>query len=152
MTIRITPERPDTPDAIALITELDNALDPLYPTESRHGFSVAKLMTEAVAFFLLYYNEMPAGCGGLKLVGTEYGEIKRMYIRSQFRGLGLSKAMLMHLETYTRQRRVPILRLETGIYQQEAIGLYERMGFRRIPPFGTYKLDPLSVFYEKFIA
>jgi hypothetical protein len=42
-----------------------------------------------------------------------------------------------------------VLRLETGIYQLEAIGLYERCGFQRIPPFGDYKADPLSVFFEK---
>jgi len=43
------------------------------------------------------------------------------------------------------------LRLETGIHQHAAIGLYEREGFRPIPPFGEYKDDPLSRFYEKQI-
>jgi ribosomal protein S18 acetylase RimI-like enzyme len=44
---------------------------------------------------------------------------------------------------------VGLLRLETGIHQRAAIGLYERVGFRRIPAFGEYKEDPLSRFYEK---
>jgi ribosomal protein S18 acetylase RimI-like enzyme len=57
--------------------------------------------------------------------------------------------MLNHLADYTRARGVDLLRLETGIHQAEAIGLYERMGFRRIPPFGAYTDDPLSLFYEK---
>jgi len=43
------------------------------------------------------------------------------------------------------------LRLETGIHQKEAIGLYERMGFQSIPPFGEYVDDPLSRFFEKRI-
>jgi hypothetical protein len=43
---------------------------------------------------------------------------------------------------------VPLLRLETGIYQQEAIGLYERAGFQRTGPFGDYVMDPLSLYYE----
>jgi putative acetyltransferase len=60
--------------------------------------------------------------------------------------------MLNHLADYALQWGVEVLRLETGIYQPEAIGLYERFGFQRIPPFGTYKEDPLSVFYEKRIA
>ena len=48
----ITPERPDTPDARALIAELEAYLEPLYPSESRHGYSVEKLIAEGVAFFL----------------------------------------------------------------------------------------------------
>jgi len=75
-----------------------------------------------------------------------------MYVRPQFRGLGLAKLMLEHLEAYTRERGVGLLRLETGILQSEAIGLYERMGFRSIPPFGEYREDPLSRFYEKQIS
>ena len=147
----ITPERPDTADARALISELEEHLEPLYPRESRHGYSVEKLIKESVAFFLIRDNGVPAGCGGIQLFGTEYGEVKRMYVRPQFRGLGLAKLMLNHLTDYARDRGVGLLRLETGIHQREAIGLYERMGFRRIPPFGQYKEDPLSKCYEKHI-
>lgn len=149
---RITLERPDTADAVLLITELEAHLDPLYPRESRHGLSVEQLLAEDVAFFLLRWNENPACCGGVKLYGTDYGEIKRMYVRPRFRGLGFGKTMLDHLADYTRARGVGVLRLETGIHQQEAIGLYERMGFRRIPPFGAYTNDPLSLYYEKRLA
>ena len=147
----ITPERPDTADARALISELEEHLEPLYPRESRHGYSVEKLIKESVAFFLIRDNGVPAGCGGIQLFGTEYGEVKRMYVRPQFRGSGLAKLMLNHLTDYARDRGVGLLRLETGIHQREAIGLYERMGFRRIPPFGQYKEDPLSRCYEKHI-
>jgi len=44
-----------------------------------------------------------------------------------------------------------VLRLETGIYEVEAIGLYERFGFARRAPFGEYVQDPLSVYFEKSI-
>ena len=44
-------------------------------------------------------------------------------------------------------RTRPVLRLETGIHQQAAIALYERMGYHAIPPFGDYRPDPLSVFF-----
>jgi len=151
MPITIIPERPDTTDAIALITELEAHLEPLYPVESRHGFSIEKLVAENVPFFVLRYDGAVAGCGGIKLFGTEYGEIKRMYVRPQFRGLGFAKLILDHLAAYVREHGVSVLRLETGIHQLEAIGLYERMGFERIPPFGDYKPDPLSLFYEKHI-
>jgi putative acetyltransferase len=152
MSAIITAERPDTDDAIALITELEAVLEPAYPRESRHGLSVERLLAEAVAFFLLRSDGIPASCGGVKLVGTEYGEIKRMYVRPQFRGLGYGKLMLDHLAAYAQAQGVALLRLETGIHQHEAIGLYERMGFQRIPPFGPYKEDPLSLFFEKRLA
>jgi GNAT superfamily N-acetyltransferase len=148
----ITRERPDTPDAILLITELEGHLELLYPPESRHGLNVEQLIAEDVAFFLLLWNGTPAGCGGVKLFGADYGEVKRMYVRPQFRGLGFGTIMLNHLSDFARTQGVGLLRLETGIHQHEAIGLYERMGFRRIPPFGAYTDDPLSLCYEKYLA
>jgi len=152
MSAIITRERPDTPDAIGLITELEAHLEPLYPRESRHGFSVEKLLAADVAFFLLRTNGTPAGCSGIQLAGSEYGEIKRMSVGPQFRGSGFGKSMLDYLADYARSQDISLLRLETGIHQREAIGLYERMGFYRIPPFGPYTDDPLSRCYEKRLA
>lgn len=149
MTVTITQERPDTADAMALIEELEAHLEPLYPSESRHGFSVAKLIAQQVAFFVLRADDTPAGCGGIKLFGADYGELKRMYVRPQFRGRGYAKRIVEQLADYAHSQNVRTLRLETGIHQHEAIGLYERMGFYPIPPFGEYREDPLSRFYEK---
>ena len=147
----ITDERPDTADAVMLISELEAQLEPLYPKTSRHGYSIEKLMEQGVAFFVTRQDGVAAGCGGIELFGVEYGEVKRMYVRPQFRGLGLAKLMVNHLVTYAGQHNISLLRLETGIHQKEAIALYERLGFQRIPPFGTYREDPLSRFYEKWI-
>ena len=149
MSILIAPERPDTADAIALITELEAVLSPFYPAESRHGFSVEKLIRQGVAFFVTRVDGAAAGCGGIQLVGTEYGELKRMFVRPDYRGLGLGKLMLNHLAEHAQQHGVHVLRLETGIHQTEAIGLYESWGFTRIPPFADYWDDPLSLFFEK---
>jgi putative acetyltransferase len=152
MSAIITYERPDTADARALIADLEAELEPLYPRKSRHGYSVEQLLAEAVAFFLIREGGIPAGCGGIKLVGGEYGELKRMYVRPQFRGVGLAKLMLNHLTEYAQGQGIGLLRLETGIHQHAAIGLYEREGFRRISHFGEYLEDPLSRFYEKRLA
>src|SRR6516165_7566191 len=106
----ITPERPDSADAVALITELEAHLDPLYPSESRHGYSVEKLIAQRVAFFVLRDNDEAAGCGGIQLFGTEYGELKRMYVRPQFRGLGYGRLLLDHLGEYARAKGINLLR------------------------------------------
>jgi putative acetyltransferase len=151
--ISIVEVRADSGDAVQLIGELDAYLmSHPYPAESRHAFSVDKLVSEGVAFFVGRYEEQLAACGGIKLFGAEYGEVKRMYVRPAKRGLGLGKAMLNRLADYAREREVGVLRLETGIYQTEAIGLYERYGFLRRPPFGEYKEDPLSIYFEKSIV
>ena len=151
MTITILEERPDTADATQLIMELEAVLQPLYAPESRHGFSIEKLLNQGVAFFVSRYDGIPAGCGSIKLFGTDYAEVKRMYVRPQFRGHGLGKSMLNHLAAYSTQHGIHVLRLETGIYQTEAIRLYEQFGFRRIPPFGDYFDDPVSLCYEKHL-
>lgn len=148
----ISLESPDSADVVELIAELEAHLDPLYPTESRHGYSVEKLLKQGVSFFVIRENGVPIGCGGVQFFGSDYGEIKRMYIRPQFRGLGFARLMLDHLSEFTRTNGINVLRLETGIHQHDAIALYERAGFRSIPPFGDYKPDPLSRFYEKQIV
>ena|SRR3982751_4112884 len=91
-----------------------------------------------------------AGCGGIKL-HPDYGEVKRMYVRPSYRGRGLGKAMLDHLAGCARRQGLEVLRLETGIYQVEAIGLYERYGFQRRAPFSDYKVDPMSLYFEKAV-
>lgn len=151
--IAVVEVRPDCVEALELLTELDAQLATYpYPPESCHAFSVEKLVREQVAFFVARYDGQPSGCGGVKLFGTEYGEVKRMFVQPAFRGLGLGKAMLAHLAEYGRARGANLLRLETGILQPEAIGLYERFGFERRGPFGEYWEDPNSVYFEKTIA
>src|SRR5262245_53833836 len=97
MPVVISPEPADSPDAIALITELQAYLATLYPPASMHGFSVERLVAEAVPFFLLRADGEAAGCGGVKLFNQEYGELKRMYVRPQFRGRQYGKLILDHL-------------------------------------------------------
>src|SRR4051794_29332668 len=149
MTATITEERPDTTDSTLLVEELQTHLESFYPPESRHGFSVERLLAEAVTFFVVYVDGEAAGCGGIKLFEGDYGEIKRMYVRPQFRGLGLGKMILERLAEHAVANGITLLRLETGIHQQTAIRLYEDSGFHRIPPFGPYSNDPVSLCFEK---
>jgi putative acetyltransferase len=151
MPTSIEPERPDSPAAREIIAELEAELEPHYPASSQHGYSVEKLIAEGVYFFLVIHDGETAGCGGIQLFGREYGELKRMYVRPPFRGLGLARTLIDHLAGHAREHGVQLLRLETGIHQLEAIRLYEGAGFRQIPPFGPYHPDPLSLFYERAV-
>jgi GNAT superfamily N-acetyltransferase len=150
MIIETAEVAPDSPEAVELIGELDEHLmGHPYPQQSRHAFSVEKLLRERVVFFVTRYEGKLAGCGGIKMFGTDYGEVKRMFVRPEFRGKGLGKLMLRTLAFYALRNGVNVLRLETGIYEVEAIGLYEGFGFERRAPFGEYVEDPMSVYFEK---
>jgi len=152
MNVTLAPERPDTADARALIDGLQAHLESFYPPESRHGFDVQQLIAQQVAFFVLRVDGAPAGCGGIKLLPDAtppFGELKRMYVRPAFRGRGLGAQLIDRLAAHARAHGLDRLRLETGIHQQAAIRLYERAGFRRIPPFPPYRADPLSRCYER---
>jgi GNAT superfamily N-acetyltransferase len=152
MIVNIQEVAADSPEAVELIGELDDHLmGHPYPPESRHAYSVEKLLRERVVFFVTWYEGRLAGCGGIKMFDTDYGEVKRMFVRPQFRGKGLGKAMLDRLAEYARSKGATVLRLETGIYEVEAIGLYDGYGFRRRAPFGQYVADPNSVYFEKRI-
>jgi ribosomal protein S18 acetylase RimI-like enzyme len=83
------------------------------------------------------------------LLGAGVGEVKRMYVAPAFRGRGIARALLRALEAAAGRLGVAVLRLETGTRQPEAIGLYEAAGYARIPAFGEYVGDPLSVCFEK---
>jgi putative acetyltransferase len=152
MDIVIAAERPDTPEATQLIEELEGELSQHYPAESRHGYSIEKLLKQNVAFFVTRKDGEAAGCGGIQLYGKDYGELKRMYVRPQFRGLGLARLMLENLAGHARENGVYVLRLETGIQQYDAIALYKKWGFQEISAFGEYKPDPLALFFEKSIS
>jgi putative acetyltransferase len=175
MSLTICAERPDTADAVALIDELQTHLESFYPPESRHGFSVERMVAEGVAFFVLRVDGEAAGCGGILLVrqeetcgrggcgvgrpahnrpahNEEYGELKRMFVRPRFRGGGFGKMILDRLAEHAREHGVTLLRLETGIHQEAAIRLYERHGFQRIGPFGAYTGNPMNLFFEKRVG
>lgn len=150
MAISIDEERPDSPDAVRLIAELDEYLHQLnYPPESIHTYSADRLVSEGFVFLVARKDNEPVACGGVKLIGDEYAEVKRMFVRPGARGSGLAKLILNRLEGVVSAAGVKIIRLETGIFQPEAIGLYERYGFKRRAPFAGYEEDPTSVYFEK---
>lgn len=140
---------PNVPEARTLIAELDAYQSRLYPAESNHLDSLEELAAPHVTFIIARLDGQAVGCGAVKEIQGAYGEIKRMYVAPTGRGHGLAKTMLAYLERKLLAKGIPLARLETGIYQTEAIGLYERLGYRRTGPFGDYREDPLSIFMEK---
>ena len=142
-----------TPEAVALLAELDAALAGPYAADQRHALSIEKVFQPDVRFFLGRLEGVAVACGGVAFYDG-YAEVKRMYSRPSVRGRGVAKALLRRLEAEARAAGATLLRIETGVYQQEALRFYEGAGFRRCGAFGPYAEMPpraieLSLFYEK---
>jgi putative acetyltransferase len=146
--VTIAREVPRQADVIALIDALDAYQTALYPAESNHFLDLAALEAPDIRFFVARRNGAAIGCGALRVM-ADYGEIKRMFVRPEARGLKIGRRILDVLETTARRERLACLHLETGIYQPEAIGLYRVAGFVERGPYGGYAPDPLSLFMEK---
>ena len=139
-----------------LIRELNDVLGAAYEKHQQHGLSIEQLFEPNVRFFVARLDGIAVGCGGVAMF-EDYAEVKRMYTRPAARGRGVAKALLRRIEAEARGAGMSVLRLETGTNQQEAIGLYERMGFRLRGPFGTYATMPTrnietSLFFEKVLG
>ena len=147
--IETRPLNPWSKAARALIGELDSYLTALYPAESNHLDPVEELAKRHVHFLGAFEGEKLVGCGAVKLLDDGYGEIKRMYVCPEARGKRIGRTILLALEAVVARARMPVVRLETGVHQLEAIQLYRRNGYVEIGPFGDYRKDPLSVFMEK---
>ena len=79
----------------------------------------------------------PVGCGALKLHGRAPAEVKRMWVSSRARGLGVGRRILEALEQQARERGVRTVRLETNRSLLEAIGLYRSAGYAEVRAFNT---------------
>jgi putative acetyltransferase len=144
-----------TPDARALIEELEAELSRSYSSEQRHGLSVERIFQSNVRFFVARVNDEPVGCGGIAFEDG-FAELKRMYVRPAARGRRVASAVLTRLEGEARSCGVGRLRLETGDAQTSAIRFYEREGFTRCGAFGVYATMPAEsvrrcVFFEKLL-
>jgi putative acetyltransferase len=145
----INTETPDQPEVLAMLERLDAYCAALYPAESNHLMDVSSLMRDGV-LFLVARDVDGSAVGCAALVNRDgYGEVKRMFVDERRRGLGAGRRLLEHIALFASMAALPVLKLETGIHQPEAIGLYERFGFVRCEPFGEYQPDPLSIFMEK---
>lgn len=137
----------------ALIAQSDAFYEKLYPPESNHLDSAETLSESNVLFLGCRVDGELVGCGAVKRLKDDgdYAEIKRLFVKPDFRGRGLSRLLMNALETNVKQWGIAILRLETGTRQPESLGLYKSMGYRTRDPFGSYQPDPLSVFMEKLL-
>jgi putative acetyltransferase len=150
--LKIAMEDPSQPDIIVLLRDGEEHSAKLYPAESNHHMPLNALRASNVRFLVVRdANGRAVGTGALALNGA-WAELKGMWVIPEARRLGVSKIILAALEARARSEGVRILRLETGVENHAALGLYTRAGFKRRDPFADYRADPLSVFMQKDLS
>ncbi|HTB02395.1 MAG TPA: GNAT family N-acetyltransferase [Bradyrhizobium sp.] len=147
--LKIALEDPSQPEIMMLLRDGEQHSASLYPVESNHHMPLSALQASNVRFLVVRdANGRAVGTGALALDGVS-AELKRMWVIPAARGQGISRIILAALEAHARDEGVHALRLETGVQNHAALGLYARAGFRLRDPFGDYRADPLSVFMQK---
>jgi putative acetyltransferase len=146
--VEINEESPLRGEIKRLIAEADAYSNSLYPPESRHPVSPDELIGLGIRFFVARADGVAVGCAALLRNGAD-AELKRMFVLERARGIGVGRAILRAVETAAIADGARVLRLESGIRNAEALGLYRRSGYLDRGPFGAYRHDPLSVYMEK---
>ncbi|HEY4870662.1 MAG TPA: GNAT family N-acetyltransferase [Candidatus Dormibacteraeota bacterium] len=149
--LSIAAEPFDSDDARRLVAALDAGLAELYPPEQRFGPNLkAEHLEGSRGAFLVARNDGRAvGCGAIRLIDPTTAEAKRMYVEPDQRGKGVGQAVLASLEAAALKLGVRRLVLETGIYQDAALSLYRRAGFKQLDCWGEYATSPTSICFEK---
>ncbi|MCT2407238.1 GNAT family N-acetyltransferase [Chryseobacterium antibioticum] len=116
--------------------------------EFYHQFNSIDMLKNCVVG---YSDDLAVGCGAFKPFSEDTVEIKRMYTDPEKRGRGFASKILNELEIWAKEEGYSRCVLETGIKQPEAIALYEKCGYIRIPNYGQYIGIENSVCFGKVV-
>ena len=138
---------------VALLKEHLENMHAITPPGSVHALDLSKLRVPEISFWTVWDGEDLLGCGALKELDKQSGEVKSMRTANAHRRKGVAAAMLEHITNIAQDRGYQTLYLETGAFPEftPARTLYERYGFSYRGPFADYKDDPNSVFMEKVL-
>jgi putative acetyltransferase len=138
-------------EVIELLQEHLRCMAQVSPPESRHALNLDGLRKPEITFWSIWNGPDLAGCGALKALNAQHGEIKSMRTAYAYQRKGIASQMLRHLIQEGKRRGYRQLSLETGAmeYFEPARKLYASFGFTSCGPFGTYVKDPNSVFMTK---
>ena len=140
-------------EAAVLIAELDADLARRYDDgEAVIAHAAQFTAEERGVFFIAWVGDEAAGCAGLRREAGGIAELKRMWVRTAFRGRGIARALLARCETEAAALGYAELWLETGAAQPEAVALYESSGYRPVPTFGQWAGSPDSITLGKRLA
>jgi putative acetyltransferase len=121
------------------------------PPESKHALDLEGLRKPEITFWTVWDDDLLIGCGAIKELDAECGEIKSMRTTASYRGQGIASILLQHILNEAKLRGYQQISLETGSmpFFEPARNLYEKYGFEYCAPFSTYREDPNSIFMTR---
>lgn len=121
------------------------------PPESIHALNVEGLKKPEITFWSVWVQDQLVGCGALKDIDGQHGELKSMRTSSLHLRKGVAKRLLEYIIEEAKRRGYRRLSLETGSMDafEPAKRLYASFGFQYCKPFSDYIEDPNSVFMTK---
>ena len=139
------------PEIRRLLAEHLHSMTLHSPPESIHALDLSGLRAAGVTFWTAWDGEELLGCGALKELDRQHGEIKSMRTAAVHLRRGVARAMLGHIVGVARHRGYRRLSLETGSAAafEPARQLYASAGFVYCEPFADYVLDPYSMFMTR---
>lgn len=117
-----------SPEVLQLFSELDDFFIDFLGNDS-HIYSRYNSNENISNVWIAYDNNMPVGCIAYRAKSPNVGEAKRLYIKNDYRGRGISKLLLATVESFSKSRGDNILHLSTRITLEPAITLYRRSGY-----------------------
>ena len=152
--VTITQIAPTDPDAQVCLrnyyAELEARFERGFDVSLSRDPEATNMMAPLGAFYVVMSDGLPLGCCGLKGVGTEIAEIKRLWVSPAARGMGLAQRLLTECEQAARELGIKVLRLDTNSALPEAERLYRKTGWTQTERFND---DPYpDLFFEKPVA
>lgn len=148
MSVTIGPVSPASRDARALLEASRDLMRRLFPSDENHFLDDGALLSPDIAFFGAEESGALLGCVAIKR-HRDFAELKSLFVAPEARGLGLGQRLLAHAERVAAENGLAVIRLETGDRLMAATALYERQGYVRRGPFGSYVANGSSLFFEK---
>jgi len=140
------------PISIQLVEALWREEVQLYGNSGPCKFRPDEIAGPLSRFLVAVLSGEAVGCGAIRPLADGVAEIKRMFVIPRARRQGIGRQLIDELVQQARELKYHTVRLETGVRQPEAIALYEGAGFTRIPCWGEFANDPVSICFEKQIA
>lgn len=138
------------PDCAYLSQRLDDELYEIYG-ELIGNYQAYNSLKGVQVAVLVYHNEKPVACGGMKPYDEQTGEIKRVFVEKQMRKRGLAVQIMNELEKQAKNRQYQTLILETGYDQEPAVQLYKKLGYDYMENYGQYAHDDKCICMKKSI-
>ncbi|MDR0930225.1 MAG: GNAT family N-acetyltransferase [Clostridiales bacterium] len=138
-------------DFVELTNQLDDDLNELIGAKKRRQFHRYNQLDVIKDVFIAYVDNIPAACGGFKKYSEGVAEIKRVFTKPEYRGMGLSKRIMQEIERLARASGYDSLILETGDMLKSAVKMYENLGYIRMPNYPPYESSTISICMKKEI-